>query len=662
MIPFHKQDDSTPLSHDASTEALEFSTLKKGWNPDEVRQYIDGILEQHEEELQAVVGRLRTIQEEHEQFQKTMERQVQTLEEARDHSIARAEEFEQRVDEQTSGVAQSEVDELRLALQESERKIQENSGNDVEELLEQLKGAEDYVAETEAVYQERDRLQKALAEMTSQGDDQARIIAEERVRSLENELLKLREQLSNPLIGQASAYAAEEIEKELGQAREEAGQAREEAMVLQDSLSALQQEQTERARDYVRIQEEGNQFKHDLERLKEDYEKTAQTIQEAQTQGRESFRAQAAAEAENERLQKENTRLREEHPDVGETAQRMMKALGASRDQQEAEMQQVLQAARLQAEKTCQEAEEQAGELRRQIISQLDHALAEQQDKLEQNRLARIQAGGTSQELIDSLHQNVENLVEQTQGLLHESVSVVRSRLTEETEALQNYKQQLEETVVQLEIQQQRLVGELRHISHEGGENSPTEPDYAIDGAGISNSPLESFEESDRQNFSPPEETDYQLSNDDSQASESDVQSLDKDQDLAGSSEEIPPEPTEEPAPTPPSSWDPWAGWEPVSAQDLDLEDPTQAPVPPQAPPPPPVISYEAEETTEEPISYPETNYAPEETDPVQDSPDMSISDLANMSAPKRDREEGDNSSHARPTNEPAPRVFTEDD
>src|SRR6476661_4864720 len=70
---------------DYEEEVLEFKQVKRGFDPEQVQDYIHQLIDAHEEELETVVDRLREAQEEKDKLEKIAAQQIEQLEQARDH-------------------------------------------------------------------------------------------------------------------------------------------------------------------------------------------------------------------------------------------------------------------------------------------------------------------------------------------------------------------------------------------------------------------------------------------------------------------------------------------------------------------------------------------------------------------------------------------------
>lgn len=566
-------DNSTAAPASGLEEPLDFTTAKKGgWEPAEVRQYIFHLMDEHEESLQAVITRLRTTQEEKEKFEKNIARQIETLEEARDHAAAREAEAQDRIEALGAGASsegiqiaerqataaivrvneleeelaairplaeqaqalQAEVDQLQSALDANTEGAEAadastDQSSKLQQLEEELISVQAQAADAEALRQrvvgleaeleqvqggsESGEIAEQLAKLRIQRDE-----AERTVGKLQQELAVLQgESGSNAEMEetiQALHTAVSEREATIETLREELV-ASEEASADQSSLNELVRQLTteqERSAQYLtRVEELEEQLHqrevshaqdesqiHQAQTLRRAEERRAehyrQELEETRGHYNEALREAAQASARAGTLEKELEKLRQERPDIGATAQRMMAALASAREQQEQEMEEAVRKAHEIAQNVKDDASSDAEKIKLGALHELEE-VAHRRTELER------EAQDRASELIRDLQEQVQNLatqadehilsarnneehirnvVRQTHELELQELGAQRSNLQREIDTLATHRQTIQDELHRHLEQLDETLLDDESVAPTSGVSDNAEPSDAI--------------------------------------------------------------------------------------------------------------------------------------------------------------------------------------
>jgi regulator of replication initiation timing len=631
---------------------LHFSQAKKGWDPAEVRAYIDGLLDQHEEELEAVVERLRSVQEEGASAQAAAEHQTSLLEEARDAALAKAEEFEVVLREAQDGDASTHAHIAAL-----EAKLAERGDDDglaaLQSAQAELEMAQDTIVALQAAQAELE-LQLRKAQSADDG---------KRVFELEAKLAELEASSNNPLLTEASDAVLDEL-------RAEAQAARDEATALGEELQTLRANDVQRDEEYNRLSESEATLRAELEQL----ETLRAELHTLNGKYEEMSQHVVGTSDENAALRVELERLRAENPTISDTARRMQEALEFAKAQHEADMAAEREAAQAEAAATVQAAKDEAQQLAQSTVVELEHSVQRYATQIESMRLDYEALLAQKASAIEALERTLNTTFGATQATYQESINVVSERYRQEHAQLIARREELRLEVAQLEARRATVLSPINEVAQPSPAEDPFSP--------VAQPPHSPFENAaqpatldelthDLQDAQAPafERLDDPVSPliDDVFTPVDTPQTLHPSYDAAVEALEH----DDEPVYTAPASDDAFAGFasssegeEPLTSAPIEEEEhtPTVSELGNMSPSHRTRTSHDA---SADPFEMPavETGSAGPETDPFADSAEASINEDAEVvEEPSVEETVEPSDFEAENTEERAPRIFTEDE
>lgn len=277
MALFEKNTDTPEDSTEEATQSTplpEFSLEKKGFSRSEVHQYIDGLASRHDEELYALVERLRDTQEEYEQFKEHTESDLSQGEEETNKLKAQNEELRLALEEAVKNADEEVKEELEKQIQELRAENEKLSGELHSGVgSEEVKELQDKIEELQ---NEKANLLVELQTAKENGEQQVQSVLSDLEARLQQEIQQ-KEQAET---------AWKNTEKENEELTQEISHLQSELKSLRDSSESMGEVakrmtkalEDERLRHEQEMQEEMQRAREEAEKIKASAHKEAELI------------------------------------------------------------------------------------------------------------------------------------------------------------------------------------------------------------------------------------------------------------------------------------------------------------------------------------------------------------------------------------------------
>lgn len=441
----------------APSVSLDFSIVKKGYDPGEVAQYVQHLLSQHESDLGMVQSRIvesqqqakQQIESSQEQVAKLQEELVeakQNLEAARSfggvdpereaellEAKGRIRELEielSGVREELQGAEESDSIKVRaveIKLEEAQKRLQSMESTDNEAVREAAEHAEQSKQQAEEHARRLAEARTRIAELESQIGGEEDLVASR--KALESDLaealadLASQKALNETLkIELSSGMDSPKLTEDLERLQTDNGRLQKKVAELEaqgDAHEELERLRGETENQKARIQELENapssindaelqlELKHtrlDLEKSEKEVERIRTELNRVREKSDSSLREAAQAAARVELLEKELAEAREHKDELGTEARRMVEALQASREQQERDLEREMQLAMEEAEAVRRRARQDAETIRLEAMEAVSLAESHRQTLSDETR-------ARARKVTDELHTQITALM-----------------------------------------------------------------------------------------------------------------------------------------------------------------------------------------------------------------------------------------------------------
>ena len=386
-----------------SVDLSHFSVHKKGFDQQEVAQYVDHLLQQHRSDIEMVQRRLIEAQQqakgEAENYQRHLDNLNQELttvradleaartftgvDPEREVELVSARGRVAELEQEIAAATEDKSDPVEMRALQLRLEVAEKAAKDFDKQLGRLKDEANSAQESLSVSRTRVAELEAEIESNSILAAQQDKLAED-LRRAEHELSeqnKINKAMRNTLDESGVGDMADQLEKQHAESErlrakvaelEAAGDAQK-ASRLRSELDALKaahsqlEEKLEEAESGLQeggeSQAELRHTRQDLKRLEKEREELRVELREVRSRQEQALQEATRATTRVEILESELKETRERREEFGEQARRMMQALNESRDQQESEMERELGAARSEADEIRRRARKDVDDL-----------------------------------------------------------------------------------------------------------------------------------------------------------------------------------------------------------------------------------------------------------------------------------------------------------